>query len=477
MAKRFIAVFMVALMVVALVGCGSSSREIVQLTLSTEDSTAILAAAGIMLPDVEDAVGANTTIKYHHWSDAFHNYDEDEIINTGYWTFVNKYGGEVDWIETTYSTRFDDLANLVLSSQSPDFTTCSVSTYPYYCIKGIFVPVDDYIDYTDALWAGTADFAANYFSIGGQNYAIITDIKATTVIVYNRRVMEEWGYDDPAELYYNDQWTWDVFYEMCVDFTDPDEDRYALDGWYWEQAIIDSTGVTVIALQDGEFVSNIDDPRLEEAEALIYDLNKNDCIYPRWNNSYQCRDNTTIGAGIKEGLTLFYPVEKWGFTDTVENVSAVWGDITEGEVMFCPMPRDEDGDGNYYLAAQPVGYHIIQGAANPDAVVLLAACERFKVLDPTVIDIDTKQLKETYLWTDEMLEMLDETYELVNNYQIVNFTSGCQSALEGAVENLIGGTIGSSPSTWAQLKETYSERIEYYIDELNAMYRGEIEVE
>ena len=144
--------------------------------------------------------------------------------------------------------------------------------------------------------------------------------------------------------------------------------------------------------------------------------------------------------------------------------------------MFCPMPRNEDGDGNYYLAAQPVGYHIIQGAANPEAVVLLAACERFKVLDPTVVDIDTKQLKETYMWTDEMLEMLDETYNLVNNYQIVNFTSGCQTALKDTVTSLTGGTLGTNPSTWAQLKETYSERIEYYIDELNAMFTGEIEV-
>ena len=51
--KRFIAIFLAALMIIALVGCGKQKRKIIELTLSTEDSAAILAAAGIKLPDKE----------------------------------------------------------------------------------------------------------------------------------------------------------------------------------------------------------------------------------------------------------------------------------------------------------------------------------------------------------------------------------------------------------------------------------------
>lgn len=67
MAKRITALVLAALMVFALVGCGKKTREIIKLTLSTEDSEAILAAAGIMLPDAETAAGANSTVKFHHW--------------------------------------------------------------------------------------------------------------------------------------------------------------------------------------------------------------------------------------------------------------------------------------------------------------------------------------------------------------------------------------------------------------------------
>ncbi|MCD7784441.1 MAG: hypothetical protein LUH18_02505 [Oscillospiraceae bacterium] len=84
MFKRIIAVLCTIIMVVALVGCGSSTREIVHLTLSTEDSVAILAAAGITLPDVEDAKGANSVVEWFCWYDPFNNYSDDEIINTGY---------------------------------------------------------------------------------------------------------------------------------------------------------------------------------------------------------------------------------------------------------------------------------------------------------------------------------------------------------------------------------------------------------
>ncbi len=469
--KKIISLVLCLLMIFALVACGGDKREIVKLTLSTEDAEAILAAAGIVLPNAETVAAAGSTVKFHKWTDDFHNYSEEEIVNTGYWTFSEKYGCEVEWIECEYGTRFDDLANLILSGNSPDFTTVSVNTFPYYCLKGMFQTVNQYIDYEDPLWAGNKEFSHQYFSMGGFDYSIIVDVKATNVCVYNRRVVDEWGFDDPAELYYNDEWTWDVFYQMCLDFSDPDEDRYALDGWNWSQALIDSTGVTVVAIDDaGTFYHDLDNPLLETVQDYIYNISKNEACYPS-----NPRDNATTGAGIKDGKCLFYPVEKWGFTGTVEEVSAVWGDITAGEVMFCPMPRNENGDGNYYIAAQPVGYHIIEGAENPEGVVLLCMCERFKILDPTVISFDERQLKEKYLWTDEMMEMNQICYELANNSSIVNFTSGCQPQLRTAIQNALGGTKGNNPTTWAQSKERYMEQITYYVDELNALVAEQAE--
>ncbi len=99
--KRIIAVILSLILIFSLVGCGKQKREIIKLTLSTEDSEAILAAAGIRLPAAETTAASGTNVKWFAWWDDFHNYSDDEIVQTGFWTFQEKYGCDVEWIECT----------------------------------------------------------------------------------------------------------------------------------------------------------------------------------------------------------------------------------------------------------------------------------------------------------------------------------------------------------------------------------------
>lgn len=467
--KRVIACLLAFCMIISLCACGKKKRQIIKLTLSTEDSEAILAAAGITLPDVADVAAAGTTITYYSWEDRFHNYSEDEIINTGYFTFTEKYGCEVEWIECSYGDRFDGLANLVLSSNAPDFYPGYAESFPNYYLKGVFQSVDDYVDYTDPLWSGVKDYADTFFSLGDKHYMIVTDTTFNNVVAYNRRVMDEWGFDDPATLYYNDEWTWEVFYNMCLDFSDPDEDRYALDGYGTDQAFLCSSGVMPVSLDadSSKFVSNIDDPRFERATTYLYNLSKNQCSFPMWSRNGV--RNGRDGGGIKEGLCLFWLRGSWAFTGPVAEISQVWGDITQNELMFAPLPRDENGDGNYYIDCVPSGYSLVSGAPNPEGVALMAACERFKIIDPTVISIDRKQLKEIYLWTDEMLEMWDACYALANSgHVVIDYEGGLGDKLSNSLGPLKSFATNNNPSTYAQIKEKHSERVNTYIEDLNA---------
>ena len=228
--KRIISVLLALLIILALVGCGSKKRQPIQLTLSSEDSEAILAAAGIVLPDAETAPGANTSIQYCYYYDDFHNYSEDELVQTGYWTFQQKYGSTVEWIETTWETLSTDMANLVLSGDPPDFSRAWEASFPNGFINGLYQPVDGYIDYSDPLWGNMKYFSDAFFSVGGRPYMFLTDVKNNSLVLYNRRIFGEYGFDDPAELYYNGEWTWDEMMDMALDFCDPDEGRYAFNG-------------------------------------------------------------------------------------------------------------------------------------------------------------------------------------------------------------------------------------------------------
>ena len=465
--KRILAIVSALILIVALVGCGKNKREPIQLTLNTEDSEKIMAAAGIALPDILDAKGAMSTVKWFSWYDPFQNYDADEIVNTGYWTFQNKYEGKIVWDETTYESRYDDLAARIVAGTAPDMFPAgigSTATFPMYCINGTFDPIDEYIDYTTPLWKGMAE-AAEYYALGDIHFGIVTELAPRNYVVYNRRVMDEYGYADPAKLFYNDEWTMDVFVDMCKDFSDPDEDRYALQGWYYHDDLVQvATGEYYIMKDDeGMLYSNLDSPMLEVANNTVYDLIKNQCNYPS-----TIRDNTT-GAGMKEGLCLFEIENIGDIVGTVESISAVWGDITEGEVMFVPLPRYKESDGNYYLNAVPSGYMLVENASNPDGVALLAACVRFKIIDPTVIDIDEKQLREIYKWSDEMLEMRKTCYELVETntrmYRNGNFIDSLNTAYNSIRDGI--KSSNSEAASWAQRKESYRDQLDYYIAEQN----------
>ena len=464
------------LMVIAIAGCGSKKRQPIVLTLSTEDSEAILKAAGITLPAIEDAAGAKTTVKWFGWSDPFQNYTESEIVNTGFWTFKNKYECDIDVVETTYSGHTDDLAMLITAGTPPDLMpggTNATAVYPMFAIKSMIQPVDPWIDYSDPLWAPMAELAEN-FALGDKHYQICIQTKPSNVVVYNRRVMSEWGFDDPAELYWNDDWTWAKFYDMCLEFSDADDDRFALDGYAYVGMFYESAGQQLLMLDPAKgYWSNVDSPEIERGMGYLYELKKNECTYHQGSNRWALRDSGTFGAGLNTGKCLFYVIGESFFTAPVEEISAVWGDMEAQEVMFAPLPRDERGDGVYYCASSfddvKGAMAIISGARNPEGAALLAACIRFKVIDPTVINIDKRQLMTTYLWTEEMVEMSEECARIAAANFVIDPTGNLPDNLQNPIRSLMGDGIirSNDDNSWAQIKERYSEQAQYYIDELN----------
>ena len=157
-----------------------------------------------------------------------------------------------------------------------------------------------------------------------------------------------------------------------------------------------------------------------------------------------------------------------GVSAPVAEVNQVWGDIEAGELMFVPIPRDPNGDGNYYCTTKTNGYVMIADCDNPEGVALLASCDRFKVLDPTVISVDKKQLIEKYKWTQEMLDMYDLCHEMANGpYSVVVYDAGLGDKLDSVVNNCKELGRLTEAKSWAQVKESYSEQLKYYVDDIN----------
>lgn len=388
---------------------------------------------------------------------------EDKEIGVDLALFQTKYNGKIKYVSTTWDTYFDDLASLVMSNTSPDFIGADdMNVFPKGAIKGMIDPIDDYIDFNDPLWADMKT-VCDQFVYEGKHYCGISRVDPSYVFVYNKNVVADLGMEDPAELWKNGEWNWDTFSDMCIEFTDAEADKYALDGWYYENALLESTGLPLIGMQDGKITNNLEDPLLAKAENMMYELQKNGVVYPKHDHDWKVRGDV-FGTGIASGLTLFYPIGLWGIEDA-PSVTAPYGDLSAGEVMFVPVPCSADSDAQY-VPSRIHGFCICRGAKNPEGVAAWLDCTRYAETDEAAHNITIEQYKNDYGWTDEMLDMREEIYSMAAEHPVFEFATGLSTDISNLTDNIIKKTMNPQETdTWTSIVETNKAALDYMLQE------------
>lgn len=200
----------------------------------------------------------------------------------------------------------------------------------------MFVPYDDYIDLDSSLWEDVKDANDSMVWDDGHYMAIVEVTGDYCVVIYNRKTIDEYGLDDPADLFAEGEWTWDAFEEMLSEYVDTSEERYGIDSWYFESGLSASTGVPYIGMEDGKLVNNLRNEAIEDYQDWMYEL---------WQSDY-----IALGVGdygwstrdyyIGEGKLLFYPCGLWTLSTDKEQWSTTFGE----DVFFVPVPRYEKAD-------------------------------------------------------------------------------------------------------------------------------------
>ncbi|MCC8042697.1 MAG: extracellular solute-binding protein [Oscillospiraceae bacterium] len=371
--------------------------------------------------------------------------------------FETKYGGTIEYIPTTYETRYSDLSTLVLSGDSPDlFPAADLDTFPGKAVAGMLQPFDDYLDFDSDLWSEGAKKLSDAHTIDGKHYVAVVSTDAGCVIIYNKRIVAENGLDDPADLLAEDNWTWDTFKEMCLEFSDRESNKFAFDGWWFEINFLLTTGTPVISMDDGAITSNLNSAEMERAKNFMLELKRNDLPFPHDEYDWQ-----VYPSCISEGLTLFYPCGIWALYEA--DLSA-YGETDE--IMFVPMPRDPDAD-EYYLPSGVDAYALCKGAQNPEGAAAFMKCKLIAVSDPAAQEIAEKQYREDYGWTDEMLEMWRITKDLTNENPDIDMYAGVSSDVYDMVHNPIKDASYNGKE-WSVTRDEISDAVQTALDELNA---------
>lgn len=158
--------------------------------------------------------------------------------------FQERYGAEIEYHYVPYENRYEKLAEAINSGEGIDFFYGgNLDAFPKGAVKEMFQPVDDYIDFDSPLWKDVKDFNDSAKWSDGKHYLAITRATDSCVVIYNRKTIQEAGLEDPAELYAKGEWDWDAFQNMLNKFVDPDNQKYGIDGWFFEFGLMGTTGV------------------------------------------------------------------------------------------------------------------------------------------------------------------------------------------------------------------------------------------
>ena len=300
------------------------------------------------------------------------------------------YGGDIS-TETCASgdAYFEKLGSLIASDDSPDIVTKDAFMFPGTVSKGMFTALDDYIDYTNPLWADMAGVIES-FGYQGKHYYYPHRIMTSYALNYSKTTIEENNLPDPYVLYKNGEWTWDAWRNMMLQFCDRDENNIGL---YTTDTtltpLIATTGTVLIDVQsDGTITNNISDPNVTRAMTFYETLNRDGVTYAGHPLGDWVSPQTFATSADQ---LLFIAMEpEWSYiteTEQIQNPAGAESDIhdTVSEFAFVPWPRDPEAD-QYYQAYDTYGFLVPKGAKNIAGAVDFINLFRVYDTDPEVIN-------------------------------------------------------------------------------------------
>lgn len=471
--KRVLSALLASALCMGFVGCAGGSANSVsepdfsakEMDSKTREEVASLAAADERLTG---DLGDNKTIKW--LSDWDINPDgTGKSTPTELAIFQERYGGEVKWYNCIYDERYDQLANYINSDEGIDFFYAgNFDAFPKGAIRGMFVPYDEYIDLDSDLWKDIKD-VNDSIAWGNDHYMAVTQLTGDNcAVVYNRKTVEELGFDDPKEMFEDGEWTWDVFEEMLEKFVDPENQKYGLDGWWFESGLSGTVGVPYVGLEDGKLVSNLADSNIERVQNYLYDLYNKNCI-AIGNGDFGWSEHREY---MGEGKELFYLIGLWGLygvanETNLKGVQTGW-QVTYGEdCMFVPLPKDPEAD-EYYIPANMESYCFVKGGGNPVGVAKFLDCKRLTMLNDDIKAIADQQFVDDYSWTEEMIEMKNTMDEMALEHGVIDFKAGVSTDLADMLDSSEYGVRAAGKGTpWNESLAQIKEPVQTMIDDAN----------
>ncbi len=374
--------------------------------------------------------------------------------------FEDQYGGKVEWIECTSDNKFDTLTNRILGGDPVDMFQYEWDALPNGVYKDQYQPLDDYLDLDEEMWTDMKD-AIDMYAYNGKHYVVPYAVSDPLLITYSREMCKENGLDDPYELYQDGDWDWDSFMDMMKTFVangDGSTQRYGIAGWFG-QAMVQSTGKTIVNFDGTQFTNNIADPDIEAAENLMTEMRSLQLYDPTWYSNFP-----------EAGNILFYGMADW-------SLGASNAKNPDADIMVVPFPKSPDAD-EYYLCGNYAAYMLVKNSDKGDAVARYIECCRMAetVEEYQQVAKEKALIEEKTASGITLAFKTEEQYDAIQSYKadttvVFDFGYGMGSVMygegeytyetRGIMNNLMDCLLKyDDVDSWAVLRDNWSAAID-----------------
>ncbi len=345
--KRIFALLLALAMVLSLAACGGGTGN----GGSTNANGNGVSAADAFVTDAfiasMPAELRGTTVKFLNW----YNPDDRAAEKANIEAFEAASGINVEVIAPEFKQYTDKLAGLIATGDAPDVIRMSEPQAAW--MKSLQPIANTGYDFSDKAWNSTVK---ELYSVNGIQYAAnlsYTPFILFSTINYDTGVLEEWGFDDPWELWQKGEWTWEKMQEMSEEWIKQGPDYYGLSTVVFEMQA-STRGLDFLKYDGSQWNMNLYD-------STLLDTWK-DIIEDRENRISVQGTNTNFGATRSKAL--------FGYSDStvLEASSEYSGKLKKREVWgVAPAPKYEGMD--YYVPlTELVAWGVPIGAKNPKAV-------------------------------------------------------------------------------------------------------------
>lgn len=382
--------------------------------------------------------------------------------------FEDVYGAKINFVRTTAENKYAKLSEMIAGGEEVDMFPYDEADFPNGIMKHWYQPLDDYFDImgvNDGLWDDMTG-VIDAFQYDGQHYVIPYDISNPVVVTYSRKLMEQEGLDDPYELYQQGKWNWDTMMSLMRKFVDNHTGitKYGINGSFG-QALVASSGSTVVNYSDGKFSNNIKDKELEKAGKFMQDLAKMNLV-----------DNSYVGHFPKDNSTLFFAMGSWALGES----NALNPD---SDLMIVPFPKSPDADDNY-ISCNFNARMLLRNSTKGEAVAAYIKCERIAATQEEYKSASKEQAllkKKTFSGTAEPF-VTEEQYDALQSYldtgvptfdfaygmgEKMNSNGDYTYKTRGVMNNMTDSIIDGTVESWEKFRDEWTGVIDDTVNEFN----------